>query len=295
MYAFDTNRGHATCSCAPVARPARARATCCPTSSGRSARSRPHKVAMQPGMPQILGRIGDVPVLGLPGNPVSAFVSFEVFVRPAIRTAAGPPGRAATRRVHAPRDRALTSPPAQALVPAGPARPGGARWTAAPTGAQGSHLITSIALGRRARHRPRGRDRGRPAGTRSASSCCRRVRRRDPASRRSPTSTRRGHARMVDVGEKPVTSRTAVAECRVVMTPAPRAAARRATCRRATRSRSPDRRASRRPSAPPSWCRSATSRPDLRRGRGRGRRRRGGHDHRDGASPPTGPASRWRR
>ncbi|MGI8721032.1 MAG: molybdopterin molybdotransferase MoeA [Geodermatophilaceae bacterium] len=45
------------------------------------------KVAMQPGGPQGWGRVGDVPVVTLPGNPVSAFVSFEVFVRPALRTA----------------------------------------------------------------------------------------------------------------------------------------------------------------------------------------------------------------
>ena len=49
------------------------------------------KVAMQPGMPQGAGRYGDVPVVCLPGNPVSALVSFEVFVRPALRAAAGHP------------------------------------------------------------------------------------------------------------------------------------------------------------------------------------------------------------
>lgn len=42
-------------------------------------------VAMQPGKPQGLGTLDDgTPVFCLPGNPVSAFVSFEVFVRPAI-------------------------------------------------------------------------------------------------------------------------------------------------------------------------------------------------------------------
>ena len=48
-------------------------------------------VAMQPGMPQGFGVIGEdrVPVFALPGNPVSAYVSFEVFARPAIRRLAG--------------------------------------------------------------------------------------------------------------------------------------------------------------------------------------------------------------
>jgi molybdopterin molybdotransferase len=45
-----------------------------------------HKVAMQPGMPQGFGTVGDdrVPIFTLPGNPVSAYVSFQLFVRPAI-------------------------------------------------------------------------------------------------------------------------------------------------------------------------------------------------------------------
>jgi molybdopterin molybdotransferase len=49
------------------------------------------KVAMQPGMPQGFGTIGPdaIPVFGLPGNPVSSLVSFEMFVRPAIRTMLG--------------------------------------------------------------------------------------------------------------------------------------------------------------------------------------------------------------
>ena len=44
------------------------------------------KVAMQPGMPQGFGTVGDdgIPIFTLPGNPVSAYVSFQLFVRPAI-------------------------------------------------------------------------------------------------------------------------------------------------------------------------------------------------------------------
>jgi molybdopterin molybdotransferase len=48
------------------------------------------KVAMQPGKPQGFGHLGNkVPIFCLPGNPVSALVSFEVFVRPAIRKLLG--------------------------------------------------------------------------------------------------------------------------------------------------------------------------------------------------------------
>ena len=47
------------------------------------------KVAMKPGKPLAFGRIGTRPVFGLPGNPVSSFVSFEQFVRPALRRMMG--------------------------------------------------------------------------------------------------------------------------------------------------------------------------------------------------------------
>ena len=51
------------------------------------------KVAMRPGMPQGFGVLGEgaVPVFTLPGNPVSALVSFHVFVAPALRALAGRP------------------------------------------------------------------------------------------------------------------------------------------------------------------------------------------------------------
>ncbi|MCW2689140.1 MAG: molybdopterin molybdenumtransferase [Mycobacterium sp.] len=49
------------------------------------------KVAMQPGMPQGSGTVGGTPIVTLPGNPVSALVSFEVFLRPALRRAMGLP------------------------------------------------------------------------------------------------------------------------------------------------------------------------------------------------------------
>ncbi|WOQ16181.1 gephyrin-like molybdotransferase Glp [Raineyella sp. W15-4] len=65
------------------------------------------RVAMQPGKPQGFALIGDdhTPVIMLPGNPVSAFVSFEVFVRPVLRKMMGvqplvrPVGHALTRTI----------------------------------------------------------------------------------------------------------------------------------------------------------------------------------------------------
>ncbi len=49
------------------------------------------KVAMQPGMPQGAGSLNGTPIITLPGNPVSALVSFEVFIRAPLRTAMGLP------------------------------------------------------------------------------------------------------------------------------------------------------------------------------------------------------------
>jgi molybdopterin molybdotransferase len=56
------------------------------------------KVAMQPGMPQGAGRVAGTPIVTLPGNPVSSLVSFEVFIRPALRSAMGLPDPQRPRR-----------------------------------------------------------------------------------------------------------------------------------------------------------------------------------------------------
>lgn len=47
------------------------------------------KVSMRPGKPQAFGHIGGKPLFGLPGNPVSVMVSFEQFVRPALKKMMG--------------------------------------------------------------------------------------------------------------------------------------------------------------------------------------------------------------
>jgi len=47
------------------------------------------KVAMRPGKPLIFGRLGETPLIGLPGNPVSTIVCALLFVRPAIATLLG--------------------------------------------------------------------------------------------------------------------------------------------------------------------------------------------------------------
>lgn len=62
------------------------------------------KVAMHPGMPQGHGFVSEedrepVPVITLPGNPVSSYISFENFVRPAIHLMRGLPGEPRARMV----------------------------------------------------------------------------------------------------------------------------------------------------------------------------------------------------
>jgi len=47
------------------------------------------KVSMRPGKPLTFGRLGGRPFFGLPGNPVSSMVTFELFVRPALRRMGG--------------------------------------------------------------------------------------------------------------------------------------------------------------------------------------------------------------
>ncbi len=104
----------------------------------------PYKVAMKPGMPQLLGTVGNVPLLGLPGNPVSTFVSFELFVRPAIRRLQG--RRDLDRpRVKATLTQDISSPPhKRSYVRVSLTRDGG-QWQATPSGHQGSHVLSSLA------------------------------------------------------------------------------------------------------------------------------------------------------
>jgi molybdopterin molybdotransferase len=87
-----------------------------------------YKVAMRPGKPLMAGRIGGRVMLGLPGNPVSAMVCAELFLRPAIDAALGlPAGPRATRTAflahdlpaNGPREhymRATVSPAADGLM-----------------------------------------------------------------------------------------------------------------------------------------------------------------------------------
>ena len=103
------------------------------------------KVAMQPGMPQGFGTIGpdSTPVFGLPGNPVSALVSFEAFVRPALRTMLGatPVERP---RVRAITTEALTSPPGKRSFLRVHLEVRKGAYVVTPVSGPGSHLLAGM-------------------------------------------------------------------------------------------------------------------------------------------------------
>lgn len=100
------------------------------------------RVALRPGRPTWFGRRGDTLVFGLPGNPVSAIVTFILFARPALAALQGADPAPV-------RDTALLT----AALPRNPDRSEAVRVSlahadgalrATPTGPQGSHVVTSL-------------------------------------------------------------------------------------------------------------------------------------------------------
>jgi molybdopterin molybdotransferase len=104
------------------------------------------QIAMQPGKPQGFGTVGpdSTPIITLPGNPVSAFVSFEVFVRPMIRRMLG------VETLERPVVSAkcvggLTSPAGRRQYARGWLDVEDGRYVVTPVGGQGSHLVGDLA------------------------------------------------------------------------------------------------------------------------------------------------------
>jgi molybdopterin molybdotransferase len=105
------------------------------------------RVAMRPGKPLAVGRVRGVPFLGLPGNPVSSQVTFELFARPAILALQGAsePHRqrfSATALEAMPKPEGLETFSRGVLHPARDGALPGVRLT----GAQGSGIMRSMVL-----------------------------------------------------------------------------------------------------------------------------------------------------
>ena len=103
-------------------------------------------VAMQPGKPQGFGLVGEsrTPVVTLPGNSVSAYVSFEMFVLPAIRTLMGLTP-ASKPFLEARLTKGMTSPAGRRQFMRGMAGSDAQGRYVEPVGGPGSHLIGALA------------------------------------------------------------------------------------------------------------------------------------------------------
>jgi molybdopterin molybdotransferase len=99
-------------------------------------------VALKPGKPTWFGSHGETLVFGLPGNPVSAMVTFLLFVRPALLALAG--GSPAATRATAILDRRWPLRPERAQALRCRLELGADGWHAEPFERQGSHMLTSM-------------------------------------------------------------------------------------------------------------------------------------------------------
>ena len=102
------------------------------------------QVALRPGKPLMFATVGGVPLIGLPGNPVSTLVAFELFVRPALLKLQGRTDLERPR-LTAIAEEPLHNPPHLEQYFRGIARHDGARLLVRLTGDQGSHVLRSMA------------------------------------------------------------------------------------------------------------------------------------------------------
>lgn len=102
------------------------------------------QVAMQPGKPFAFGSINGAPFFGLPGNPVSVFVAFEQFVRPALLRMMGSPRLFRPRRPGVLDTRVETNPEKTVFVRVAVAWRDG-RPHAVPSGGQDSNVLSALA------------------------------------------------------------------------------------------------------------------------------------------------------
>ncbi|CAN5762354.1 molybdopterin molybdotransferase MoeA [soil metagenome] len=109
------------------------------------------RVAVQPGKPLAFARApraGDRPpalLFGLPGNPVSSFVTFELFVRPVLRRLAGQPDPTARETLNATLSEPVTKSPGRRAFLRVRLRLDNGEWRASLAGGQASHVLSALA------------------------------------------------------------------------------------------------------------------------------------------------------
>lgn len=99
-------------------------------------------VRLRPGKPTWFGVRDGTLVYGLPGNPVSAMVTFQLFVRPALAAMQG--ANPSATRAEAVLDQEVPRNPRREEAVRVRLRPDPDGWRAVPTGHQGSHMLTSM-------------------------------------------------------------------------------------------------------------------------------------------------------
>jgi molybdopterin molybdotransferase len=100
-------------------------------------------VSLRPGKPVWFGTLGDKLAFGLPGNPVSAMVTFQLFVRPALAALQG--ADPSISRTAARLEQAVARNPRREQAVRVRLAAGDDGWRISPTkGAQGSHVLTSM-------------------------------------------------------------------------------------------------------------------------------------------------------
>lgn len=102
------------------------------------------KVAMQPAKPFAFGAIAGTPLFGLPGNPVSVFVAFEQFARPALLKMMGHRALARPRLVGVMEEAVETDPEKTVFLRVTVKTRGGVR-SARLAGGQGSNILSAAA------------------------------------------------------------------------------------------------------------------------------------------------------
>jgi len=102
------------------------------------------QVAMQPGKPFAFGMIDGTPLFGLPGNPVSVFVAFEQFVRPALLHMMGSPRKFRPRLAGVLDEAVHSSPEKTVFIRVAVTWEGGTPH-ARPSGGQASNVLSALA------------------------------------------------------------------------------------------------------------------------------------------------------